>query len=63
MINVAAQNAFSLESQIDILRLRQNWLEKLGLDLIIENEKVRHDRVLNEKWDISLLPYFIAVYS
>ena len=55
MIDAAAQNAFSLakltnESQIDILRLWQNWLEKLGLDLFNENAKVRHDRAVNENW-------------
>ena len=39
LIDAAAQNAFSLfrlqnEEQIDMLRARQNQLEKLGIDLI-----------------------------
>jgi hypothetical protein len=53
MIDVAAQNAFSLakmtnDPQNDVLRLRQNWLEKLGLDLITENTKDRYDRADKE---------------
>jgi hypothetical protein len=32
------------------LRLRQAWIEKLGLDLIIENAKNRYDIAVSQNW-------------
>jgi hypothetical protein len=36
------------ESQTDIGRLRQTWIEKLGLDLIIQNAKIRYETAAKE---------------
>ena len=55
MIDVSVQNAFKLatltnETPKDILRLRQTWIEKLGLDLILKNVEKRHESAVKEKW-------------
>jgi hypothetical protein len=54
LIDAAAQNAFSLfrlqnEEQIDMLRARQNQLEKLGIDLIKFQVKDRYEIAYEEK--------------
>jgi hypothetical protein len=53
LIDAAVQNAFALakltnESQTDIGRLRQTWIEKLGLDLIKQNAKIRYEIAAKE---------------
>jgi hypothetical protein len=55
MINAAVQNAFSLakltnEPQINMYRLRECWIEKLGLDLIIDSVQSRYDQAVAENW-------------
>ncbi len=55
MIDAAVQNAFSLakltnEPQINMYRLRECWIEKLGLDLIIDNVQSRYDQAVAENW-------------
>jgi len=52
LIDAAAQNAFSLfrlqnEERIDMLRARQNQLEKLGIDLI--KYQVQDMKLLSKK--------------
>jgi hypothetical protein len=54
LIDAAAQNAFSLfrlqnEEQIDMLRARQNQLEKLRIDLIKFQVKDRYEIAYEEK--------------
>lgn len=56
LIDGAAQNAYSLfrlqkDEQIDMLRARQNQLEKLGIDLIKFQVKDRYEIAYEEKFN------------
>ena len=56
LIDAAAQNAFSLfrlqnEERIDMLRARQNQLEKLGIDLIKYQVQERYEIAFKERFN------------
>ena len=56
LTDAAAQNAFSLfrlqnEERIDMLRARQNQLEKLGIDLIKYQVQERYEIAFKERFN------------
>lgn len=58
LVDAAAQNAFALFKihnidPIDLLRERQNQIEKLGIELITANIKIRYDLVEKNKFRYS----------
>jgi hypothetical protein len=54
MVDASVQNAISLakltNEPTNILRLRENMIEQLGLDLIIDNVESRYKKAEQENW-------------